>query len=82
MNYAECQQYDCQNICCNCQNRAYAKKVDELNLKIAWLERGLYNCFSSDFYICPHCGEIATKNYVCWKCGKDPESRKDLQDDR
>lgn len=26
MNYAECQQYDCQNICCNCQNRAYAKK--------------------------------------------------------
>ena len=76
MNCAQCQQYDLRNVCCNCENRAYAKKVDELNLKIAWLKRGLYNCYTALFYICPHCGEIATKNYLCWNCGKDPDEGK------
>ena len=22
-------------------------------------------------YVCPKCGEIATKNYICWNCGYD-----------
>lgn len=24
MNCAQCQQYDFRNVCCNCENRAYA----------------------------------------------------------
>ena len=29
------------------------------------LARGLNNCYQSGFYVCPKCGEIATKNYIC-----------------
>ena len=35
------------------------------------LARGLNNCYQSEFYVCPKCGEIATKNYICWNCGYD-----------
>ena len=37
------------------------KTLEQALNVIQKLERGLNNCYQSGFYVCPKCGEIATK---------------------
>ena len=55
-------------------NIDYEKIVDlELALKVIHkLVNGLNNCYTAEFNICPYCGEIYVKGYLCPECGKDP----------
>lgn len=55
-------------------NVNYERIIDlESALKvIRKLENGLNNCYTAEFYICPYCGEIYVKGYICPECEKDP----------
>ena len=32
------------------------------------LQRGMNECYSATFNVCPRCGEIKTDGYICWNC--------------
>lgn len=52
-------------------------KKQAINI-IQCLLRGLENCYSADFKVCPKCGEIFTAGYICWNCSYDPTEIKDI----
>ena len=47
------------------------KTLEQALNVIQKLERGLNNCYQSGFYFFFKCGDVATKNYICWYCVYD-----------
>ena len=50
-------------------------EIVDLDMALKIIEKlvdSMNNCYCAEFCLCPHCGAICTKGYICPNCSKDP----------